>query len=132
METTLKLSTMYMSGCPTRQMLDLIGDKWTVLIVGLLEGGPKRFSQLQRSIEGISQKMLTQTLRQLERDGLVKRTIYPDVPLRVEYQLTALGETLCVPIKAIRDWADTHIDEVASAQQVYDSREGNATAGAGG
>ena len=113
---------LYTSDCPTRQVLDRIADKWTTLILGLLEGGPQRFSALQRGIGGISQKMLTQTLRGLERDGLVQRTIYPEVPPRVEYQLTLLGETLCGPIAAIQHWAENHIEEVIMAQNEYDAR----------
>lgn len=113
----------YNGNCPTRQALDRIGDKWTVLIIGLLEGRPKRFSELQRSIIGISHKMLTQTLRNLERDGLVQRTLYPEVPPRVEYALTPLGETLCIPIVAIRHWAEAHIGEVTEAQMFYDARK---------
>ena len=120
---TKQLAPMYASGCPTRQILDRIGDKWTALIIGLLEDGPKRFSELQRTIVGISQKMLTQTLRNLERDGLVSRTIYPEVPPRVEYTLTPLGETLCAPLAAIRDWAEQYILDVTAAQTVYDARE---------
>jgi DNA-binding HxlR family transcriptional regulator len=114
---------MYASACPTRQVLDRIGDKWTTLVIGLLEDGSQRFSELQRSIGGISQKMLTQTLRNLERDGLVDRTVYPEAPPRVEYTLTPLGDTLCAPIAAIRDWADAHIDAVIEAQVDYDNRD---------
>jgi DNA-binding HxlR family transcriptional regulator len=114
---------MYASACPTRQVLDRIGDKWTALVIGLLEDGSQRFSELQRSIGGISQKMLTQTLRNLERDGLVDRTVYPEAPPRVEYTLTPLGDTLCAPIAAIRDWADAHIDAVIEAQVDYDNRD---------
>ena len=123
METGIRLGDVYASACPTRQVLDRIGDKWTALIVGLLEDGPKRFSTLQRSIGGISQKMLAQTLRSLERAGLVNRTLYPQVPPRVEYTLTPLGETLCAPIAAIRSWAEEHIDQVTAAQTIYDARE---------
>jgi DNA-binding HxlR family transcriptional regulator len=114
---------VYNGDCPTRQVLDRIGDKWTVLIIGMLEGRPKRFSELQRSIVGISHKMLTQTLRNLERDGLVQRTLYPEVPPRVEYALTPLGKTLCTPITAIRHWAEEYIAEVTVAQTLYDTRK---------
>ena len=114
---------VYNGDCPTRQVLDRVGDKWTALIMGMLEGRPKRFSELQRSIVGISHKMLTQTLRNLERDGLVHRTLYPEVPPRVEYTLTPLGETLGTPIAAIRHWAEEHIAEVTVAQTVYDARK---------
>ncbi|MBZ0296785.1 MAG: helix-turn-helix transcriptional regulator [Anaerolineae bacterium] len=123
METLKPLADMYAAACPTRQILDRIGDKWTALVIGLLEDEPKRFSELQRSIGGISQKMLTQTLRNLERDGLVNRKVYPEVPPRVEYTLTPLGETLCTPLTAIRAWAETHIDEVVDAQTRYDGRD---------
>jgi DNA-binding HxlR family transcriptional regulator len=118
----LPLIDPYKANCPSRQVLDLIGDKWASLLILLLTDEPKRFSMLQRSIQGISQKMLTQTLRRLERDGLISRTLYPEVPLRVEYALTPLGETLCAPISALVNWAEEHIDEVSAAQNTYDAR----------
>lgn len=117
-----KSPNVYAEDCSTRRVLDLIADKWTALIIGLLQDEPRRFSQLQRSIGGISQKMLAQTLRRLERDGLVLRTIYPEVPPRVEYALTPLGRTLIEPLSAIRMWAESHIDSVNLAQSAYDSR----------
>ncbi len=123
METDVVFN-VYSRACPTRAALDRIADKWTVLILGLLEGGPRRFSGLQREIDGISQKMLTQTLRALERDGLIRRTVYPEVPPHVEYDLTALGHTLSEPIAAIRRWAEQHIGTVTLAQQIYDQRSG--------
>ena len=123
METNELYGNVYASDCPTRQVLDRIGDKWTALIIGVLEDGTQRFSELQRSVGGISQKMLTQTLRSLERDGLVNRTVYAEVPPRVEYELTPLGETLCAPLTAVRQWAEANIAEVAAAQTAYDSRE---------
>lgn len=122
METTTYAPNVYTSACPTRFVLDRIADKWTTLIIGALEDGPQRFSALKRHIEGISQKMLTQTLRELERDGLVKRTIYPAVPPHVEYELTPLGETLCEPIAALRTWAETYIAQVSTAQAMYDAQ----------
>lgn len=112
---------VYREQCPTRLVLDRVADKWTTLIISLLEGKPKRFSELHRCIEGISQKMLTQTLRGLERDGLVKRTLYPEVPLRVEYELTPLGQTLWAPLRALCDWAEANIDAVETAQLEYDA-----------
>ncbi len=124
METQYALGDVYAADCPTRRVLNLIGDKWSVLIIGMLSDGPKRFSQLQRSIGGISQKMLTQTLRGLERDGIISRALYPEVPPRVEYALTPLGETLGEPIIAIRNWAEEHIGEVSAAQQEYDAKNG--------
>jgi DNA-binding HxlR family transcriptional regulator len=108
--------------CPTREILDLISDKWSTLIITLLHESPKRFSELQRRIEGISQKMLTQNLRNLERSGLVTRTVYPQVPPKVEYNLTELGETLYEPISAVQRWAETYILDVQSAQHDYDHR----------
>ncbi len=120
METTVLPPNVYSATCATRQVLDRIADKWTTLIIGALEDGPQRFSQIQRRIDGISQKMLTQTLRSMERDGLVERTVYAEVPPRVVYTLTPLGETLRAPIAAIRHWAETHISEVSAAQTVYD------------
>lgn len=118
----LESAELYESDCPVRRTLDRIGDKWTTLIIGLLESGPKRFSDLRRGIGGISQKMLTQTLRNLERDGLVSRTIYAEVPPRVEYELTELGKTLCEPIQAIVRWTEAHIADVTAAQIRYDAR----------
>lgn len=112
----------YNSLCPTRQVLNRIADKWTVLVVSSLEAGTKRFSVLRREIDGVSQKMLTQTLRGLERDGLVTRKIYATVPPKVEYSLTPLGNTLVVLLRSIRVWSETHIEKVLTAQENYDSR----------
>ena len=109
-------------GCPLRDILDRIGDKWSVLVIVLLKDGKLRFSDLRRAIEGISQRMLTHTLRQLERDGLVERTVYPSVPVRVEYELTTLGRTLIEPLGAISQWAENNQDVVLSARAIYDSR----------
>lgn len=120
METIETRGNAYLLGCPTRQLLDLIGDRWTVLIIGLLEHEPKRFSQLLHMIGGVSQKMLTQTLRGLERDGLVTRTVYAEVPPRVEYALTPLGQTLIEPITALRVWAEMNIGAIGAAQMEYD------------
>lgn len=106
--------------CPTRLILNRIADKWTVLVVILLEDGTKRFSNLQREIGGISQKMLTQTLRGLERDGLVSRKVYATVPPKVEYSLTPLGQTLKDLLYAIKTWSETNINEVLTAQKSYD------------
>ena len=127
METDNIWGDVYADNCPTRQVLDRIADKWTALIIGLLEDGPQRFSQLQRGIGGISQKMLAQTLRSLERDGLVLRTIYAEVPPRVEYELTPLGRTLIEPIAAIRIWAESYINNITVAQAEYDASHEAAT-----
>ena len=99
-----------------------MADKWSVLVLGLLAEGPQRFNQLRRQIEGISQKMLSQTLKVLERDGLVTRKVTPSVPVTVEYRLTPLGQTLTATVEALREWAETHIEEVQTAQKHYDAR----------
>jgi DNA-binding HxlR family transcriptional regulator len=112
----------YEAGCPSRRLLDRIGDRWTVLIVGALDDGPQRFSALATRVDGISQKMLTQTLRSLERDGLVTRTIYPQVPPRVEYELTALGRSLQVPLRALEEWAVANMTEVVEHNADYAAR----------
>jgi DNA-binding HxlR family transcriptional regulator len=113
----------YRAGCPTRRILDRIGDRWTVLIVSVLGDGDARFSELRRRIEGVSQKMLTQTLRGLERDGLVRRTVYPEVPVRVEYALTEAGRTLLEPLRALREWSIEHLGDVSASQDAYDRAE---------
>ncbi|MBL8165012.1 MAG: helix-turn-helix transcriptional regulator [Anaerolineae bacterium] len=122
METIVFSPNVYASNCPTRQVLDLIADRWTALVIGLLEDQPKRFSELQRGIGGISQKMLSQTLRELERSGMVTRTVYPEIPPRVEYALTPLGKTICAPLAAIRNWAEENIEQISSSQEDYDNR----------
>lgn len=110
----------YRADCPTRRILDRIGDRWTVLIVGALGDGPARFSELRRRIEGVSQKMLTQTLRGLERDGLVTRTVFPEVPVRVEYALTEAGRSLQAPLRALEEWSIEHLSDVSASQQAFD------------
>lgn len=113
---------VYDDRCPTRMTLDRIADKWTVLIVGRLAGGTRRFGQLRREVAGISPKVLTQKLRNLERDGIITRRIYASVPPKVEYSLTPLGRTLIGLLDAIRVWAETHIGAVLDAQRAYDLR----------
>ncbi len=102
-----------------QQGIGLIGHKWTLLIICALSGGKRRYSELQRDIEGVSQKMLTQTLRGLEQNGIVARKVYPVVPPKVEYYLTPLGETLRAPVKAIRLWVTGHQNEMESASAAY-------------
>ncbi|AFZ28703.1 transcriptional regulator, HxlR family [Gloeocapsa sp. PCC 7428] len=111
------------ANCPSRQVLDLIADKWTAIIIYRLSKGTKRYSELQREIGGISQKMLTQTLRNLERDGIVSRKVYPVVPPMVEYSLTALGTTLTEPLSTLCRWAENHIPEVEAARSRYDNSD---------
>jgi DNA-binding HxlR family transcriptional regulator len=103
-----------------REVLNRVGDKWSLLIISMLGDGTKRFNEMKRSIEGISQRMLTLTLRVLERDGLVKRTVYPTVPPRVDYELTPLGQTLLEPVKALVAWAQQHRPEIRDAQVQFD------------
>lgn len=106
--------------CPTRQVVSRIGDKWSLLVLYALSTGTLRSSQLRARVEGISQKMLTQTLRTLERDGLVSRQTYPTVPPKVEYSLTPLGSSLAPPLTAIREWAYEHMDDITTARANYD------------
>ena len=105
------------------QIIDRIGDKWTVMVVGHLSGGTMRFNQLMRAIPGISHRMLTLTLRALERDGLVARTAYPTVPPRVDYELTELGRSLTEPLSHLADWASARRDRIEAAQRRYDARD---------
>jgi DNA-binding HxlR family transcriptional regulator len=103
--------------------LNRVGDKWSVLLIGLLGDGPRRFSELKRTVEGISQRMLTLTLRGLERDGLVTRTLFPSIPPRVEYQLTSLGQTLLEPVNVLAAWAQEHRVDMESARDRFDKLE---------
>lgn len=115
----------YTRGCPSRDVLDQIGSKWAVLILGELgKHGACRFTQLRQRLAGVSEKMLTQTLRTLERDGLVLRTVYPEVPIRVEYELTPLGQTLRGPLRELTEWSVRHIEEVLAAREKYDDHTG--------
>ena len=107
------------SNCPTRQVLDCIANKWTVLIIRRLADGTLRFAQLRRAVDGISQKVLTNTLRDLERDGIVTRRIYATVPPKVEYSLTNLGRSLCNLVEGICTWAEANIEQVQSAREAY-------------
>jgi DNA-binding HxlR family transcriptional regulator len=111
----------YLEACPARRLLDRIGDKWVTLLLSALADGPRRYAELGRKVAGISQKMLTQTLRGLERDGLVTRTVTPSVPVRVDYALTPLGESLVGVVRELKSWADTNMAAVAEAREAYDS-----------
>jgi DNA-binding HxlR family transcriptional regulator len=105
-------------------VLDRIGDKWTVLVVLLLSNGPLRFTELRDGIGRVAPKVLTQTLRRLERDGLLTREVFAEVPPRVEYTLTPLGRSLISPISAVADWAETHVPAISQAQRHYDLTTG--------
>jgi DNA-binding HxlR family transcriptional regulator len=108
--------------CEVRQILDRIADKWSLLVIALLDRQSLRFTELRRKVDGISQRMLTRTLRHLERDGLVRRTVYPTVPPRVDYELTPLGATLHDTIRSLVTWTETHQNEIAAARAAYDVR----------
>ena len=112
--------------CPTRVVLDRIGDKWTVLVIGALQDGPLRFSVLRTRIGGVAAKVLTQTLRAMERDGLLTRTVHAQVPPRVDYELTDLGASLTGPIQTLTDWAETHLAQILGARETYDEAAGTA------
>jgi DNA-binding HxlR family transcriptional regulator len=111
---------IFSEACGTRTVLNLLANKWTVLVMAALFEGVQRYGQLQRKIEGISPKMLTQTLRALERDGLIERKIYPVIPPMVEYTPTPLGSTLLQPLSALCAWAADHLDEVESSREQHD------------
>jgi DNA-binding HxlR family transcriptional regulator len=110
------------ASCRVRSVLGRIGDKWAIYVVDRLGDGPRRFSELLRGIDGITARMLTVTLRGMERDGIVTRTVHAAVPPRVDYALTPLGETLCAAIGQLVSWADTHLPEIEAAQVAYDGR----------
>jgi DNA-binding HxlR family transcriptional regulator len=125
----------FLANCPSRQLLDRISDKWVALILAALgsdgprpgadsarEPQPMRYSELSRRLAGVSQKMLTQTLRSLERDGLVTRTVTPTVPVTVTYELTELGLSLHEVMRGIKAWAEAHMDEVLANREAYDTR----------
>jgi DNA-binding HxlR family transcriptional regulator len=113
----------FMAECPTRHLLDSVSDKWVCLVIGALDEGAMRHSELARRIAGVSQKMLTQTLRVLERNGLVTRTLTLSVPVRVDYELTPLGRSLVPVLVGIKDWAEAHMDEVDAARRTYDEAQ---------
>jgi DNA-binding HxlR family transcriptional regulator len=115
---------VYNQNCPTRLLLDHIADKWASLILWKLSDGPVRFNQLRRVVDGISTKVLSQALKELERDGLVSRAVFPTVPVTVEYSITPLGQTLSSKIAAVTEWAEGNIEAVLAAQANYDARQG--------
>ena len=114
-------ANVYEANCPSRQILDRIGDTWSVLVVVMLAEGTHRYTELAKRIEGVSPKMLTQTLRGLERDGLITRTVHPVVPPRVDYALTELGRSLYALVEGLEKWAEAHIDDVQAARAAYDA-----------
>ena len=111
------------ANCHAREMLVRVGDKWSVYVINVLgNAGTLRFNELRSQVDGISQRMLTVTLRGMERDGLVKRTVYPEVPPRVEYELTKLGGTLRQLVRGLVQWSGAHLNEVDAAREAYDAR----------
>ena len=112
----------FLADCPSRLVLDRISDKWVTLVIASLSDGPLRFSELSRQLAGVSQKMLTQTLRTLERDGLVTRTVTPSVPVRTDYELTPLGDSLLETLRHLKEWAEEHMPDVDNARANYDAR----------
>lgn len=118
---------VYVAACPTRHVLDRIGDKWTSLIVGVLAGGTRRFGELRREVEGISPRVLSATLRELERDGLVTRTVQSTSPPQVDYTLTSLGTTLEAVLVPVRAWAEQQITTIVEARQAYEQRDEDRT-----
>jgi DNA-binding HxlR family transcriptional regulator len=111
------------AACPTRQVINRIGDRWSLLVLYALENGTLRFQELRRAVDGVSQKMLTQTLRTLERDGLVRRTVYASVPPKVEYELTPLGRSLSGRILVIREWAYENMENIETSRDEFDARQ---------
>ena len=118
----------FLRNCPTNQLLGRLSDKWVSLVLAALTSGPMRYSDLSRKIAGVSPKMLTQTLRSLERDGILTRTVTPSVPVRVDYELTELGSSLAQLMIAVKTWAETHFDEVHTARERYDAGHDDAQA----
>ncbi|WP_051969698.1 winged helix-turn-helix transcriptional regulator [Kitasatospora azatica] len=112
----------YLAACPSRTILDVLANKWTMLVIGALGDGPLRFGELRRRLDGITQKMLTQTLRALERDGLVSRTVYPTIPPRVDYAPTELGRNVSGLLDSIRIWSEDNINTVLASRYAYDER----------
>ncbi len=115
---------VYEDRCPTRLALDRLADKWAVLILDRLQDGPVRFNHIRRDIKGLSQKVLSQTLKRLERDGLISRAVFATVPVTVEYSLTPLGLTLTETVSALAHWAEHNMDAVLAAQRAYDQAGG--------
>ena len=108
--------------CPTRLVLDRVGDKWTVLVIDALSDGPLRFTQLRDRIGGVAPKVLTQTLRTLERDGLLTRTVHAQVPPRVDYEVTELGRSLSGPLATLTDWAEAHVGRIVAARDDFEAQ----------
>ena len=112
--------------CPSRVIFQRIGDKWASLVIQVLGDGPVRFSELRKMVSVVTPKVLTQTLRALERDGLITRTIHAQVPPRVDYELTSMGESLLQPLAMLREWAESHVPSILEARDAYDDAQDSA------
>lgn len=119
-EATARVEFVDASSCEARQVLDMVADKWSLYVVAVLGAGPARFTDIKRSIGGISQRMLTVTLRRLERDGILTRTVLAVMPPNVTYELTSMGHTLVEAIEPLIDWSTNHLEEIAAAQRRFD------------
>lgn len=125
METNLP-ANVFDPNCPSRVIFQRIGDKWASLVIQVLGAGPVRFSELRKMVNVVTPKVLTQTLRALERDGLITRTVYAQVPPRVDYQLTPLGQSLLEPLRLLREWAESHVPSILEARDAYDEAQDDA------
>jgi len=123
METIPSAGNVFDPNCPSRFVFARIGDKWATLVIQVLQEGPLRFSELRARVEVVTPKVLTQTLRSLERDGLIRRTVFAQVPPRVDYELTELGETLLEPLTALRQWAEHNVWAMLEARDGYDEEQ---------
>ncbi len=118
---TSQVADVMNPACPSRLVLQRLGGKWTPLVLQALADGPRRFSDLRAAVGGVTPKVLTQTLTAMARDGLLTRTHYPEIPPRVEYELTVLGRSALAPMAALRRWAEAHVTEIQAAQEAYDA-----------
>ena len=129
MDTTFELDGLsadaFLSQCASRTVLNALADKWTCLLVDALKSGPVRFGGLRRKLDGITQKSLTPSLRTMERDGIVVRTVYPTIPPRVDYELSELGQSVITLMAGIKLWSETHVTEILAARDRYDERAGD-------
>jgi DNA-binding HxlR family transcriptional regulator len=132
MDTSSLPASIFDPNCPSRVILQRIGDKWASLVIQVLGDGPVRFSELRKMVNVVTPKVLTQTLRTLERDGLITRTVHAQVPPRVDYELTPLGESLLGPLGMLREWAESHVPAILEARDAYDEEQDEALFGAAG
>ena len=132
MDTSNLPANIFDPNCPSRVILQRIGDKWASLVIQVLGDGPVRFSELRKMVNVVTPKVLTQTLRTLERDGLITRTIHAQVPPRVDYELTKMGASLLEPLSMLREWAESHVPAILEARDAYDEEQDKAVLGTAG